>query len=669
MVKSLPARVVLLLIAMTGLGVLAIRAEETEVAHMWPVGLAAGVLLIVPRRTVPYVALLVWSTAAVGIWAGGRPGPVVLGFATMVLVEAMVIYRVLSSADGPASLRDNRDLARYAGASALAAASGGLVGGLTSVLTGYGSPLLVMGVLSVSHLASLLVLLPFFLATSRHRGTAGPWERWAQLLLTVLVTVAVFLPTHVPSLIFLVIPLLGWGALRVGVLEAGFRLLIVALLADILSGNGHGPFADTSTHYGLAPGVEAIFLELFLVACALTSVPLALAVGQQQRRAREASNERSRLERVVGNTVGTAIIGTDELGRITLFNPGAENLLGYRAAEVLGRSAVMFQDEADVAAQARLLGVDATFWDVVGALAAVGGATRRDWSFRRKDGETRKASLSLAAINEDGGITGYVATADDVTEQVNLQQALIGALVTEREATDRLRQVDGVKDALVSTVSHELRTPITNILGYTEMLEDGEFGTLTQPQASALTRVSLNCRRLLTLVDDLLTLSRLQEDGLGRVTKDFDLRQVILAACDVIAPSLEGRSLGFEVDLPDDPADHRGDPDRLERMLVNLLSNAVKFTPNGGSVTIRLVVQEHDAVVEVIDTGVGIPLDEQDGLFSRFFRSSIAASHAIQGTGLGLSIVKSIVEQHSGVIDVVSLPGRGTTFRVVLPRR
>jgi len=121
------------------------------------------------------------------------------------------------------------------------------------------------------------------------------------------------------------------------------------------------------------------------------------------------------------------------------------------------------------------------------------------------------------------------------------------------------------------------------------------------------------------------------------------------------------------LDLPPDPVPFLGDRDMLERVVINLVGNAVKFTPADGRVGVRLLIDPDHAVIEVSDTGIGIPQDEQERLFSRFFRSSLAQQQAIPGSGLGLSIAHSIIEQHGGAMSVESEPGVGTTFRVSLP--
>ena len=171
------------------------------------------------------------------------------------------------------------------------------------------------------------------------------------------------------------------------------------------------------------------------------------------------------------STPGVAIIGTDPACRVTLFNPGAESLLGYRAEEVIGSSIERLFSPASVRLKAAELGVPDDFVSVARAIVdpAVGQTSLR---FLRSDGEERDHVLTLSRITADDGTTlGFVSTSEDVTERLEAENAL-------KEAVEQLRQVDAVKDAFVSSVSHELRTPITSIQGYLELLEDGSYGDL-----------------------------------------------------------------------------------------------------------------------------------------------------------------------------------------------
>ncbi|MBE7323733.1 hypothetical protein IEQ44_03600 [Nocardioides sp. Y6] len=258
-----------------------------------------------------------------------------------------------------------------------------------------------------------------------------------------------------------------------------------------------------------------------------------------------------------------------------------------------------------------------------------------------------------------------VAEADAVAE--TKLNTVFEALEAERSALEEMREVDRVKDAFVSTVSHELRTPITNIIGYTEMLEDGDFGRLSPDQSEATIRIGDNGRRLLALINDLLDLSALRSAKMEISRAPVDLVKVVRAGEQAILPRLRTAEVSLEMDVPSVPVVISGEAEKLERVVVNLMSNAVKFTPPLGRVTVRLWQEARWAIIEVADTGYGIPEKDLNRLFSQFFRSSVSQEKHIQGTGLGLSIVRSIVEGHGGQIEVTSTVNVGTTFWVYLP--
>ena len=268
-----------------------------------------------------------------------------------------------------------------------------------------------------------------------------------------------------------------------------------------------------------------------------------------------------------------------------------------------------------------------------------------------------------------GASSGFLCVADDVTEREAAHTALVAALDHERTAVEQLRALEQVKADFVATVSHELRTPLTSMIGYVELLDDGAVGELTADQRAVMNRLERNGRRLLLLVEDLLLLSQIEARQMQFHPVDCDLRDTARAAYDALGPLLATRHLDVVMRLPDVPVHHEGDPEQVERLVLNLITNGVKFTADGGRV--ELVVSDLGDTVEVVvlDTGMGIPADEQDQLFTRFFRASTATAQAIQGTGLGLTIVQAIVERHGGRIAVSSSEGLGTTVSVSLPKR
>ncbi|GGY37249.1 hypothetical protein GCM10010384_50600 [Streptomyces djakartensis] len=259
----------------------------------------------------------------------------------------------------------------------------------------------------------------------------------------------------------------------------------------------------------------------------------------------------------------------------------------------------------------------------------------------------------------------------DISESMasGVGRALHTALLYQRETqlVEKLRALDQAKSDFLSTVSHELRTPLTSIVGYIELLEDEETGPLTPPQRHMLDIVDRNANRLRALIEDLLTLSRIESGVFGSRREPVDLCRLVASATDAIRPAAESASVTVEKHVPDRPLVLEADSDQLDRVLMNLLSNAVKFTPAGGKVTVRAGARDGQAVLSVSDTGIGIPEAEQQKLFQRFFRASNATEAAIPGTGLGLTIVRTIVANHGGELEVDSGEGRGTTFTARLP--
>jgi signal transduction histidine kinase len=231
---------------------------------------------------------------------------------------------------------------------------------------------------------------------------------------------------------------------------------------------------------------------------------------------------------------------------------------------------------------------------------------------------------------------------------------------------ERLLELDKLKDEFIALVSHELRTPLTSIRGYTELLLDGEAGALGDEQRQFLGVVERNSHRLLHLVGDLLFLAQIEAGKLALDVGALDLAAAAAESVEAARPAAEEK--GITLTLATGPVPLlAGDRARVGQLLDNLVANAVKFTPSDGRVDIRVRSVEKEAVIEVRDSGIGIPAGEKQFLFQRFFRTSTATEQAIQGTGLGLAISKAIVEAHGGQIAVESEEGVGTTFRVTLP--
>jgi len=365
-------------------------------------------------------------------------------------------------------------------------------------------------------------------------------------------------------------------------------------------------------------------------------------------------------------SISTALVGIDGDGRITLVNSGAQHLLGYTAEEVVGRPFLDLLDRDEVLERTARSDRPGTFGALAATIGPRGESRPSDWRWVAVDGSQHTMSMTLSQADGEGQV-GYLCVGRDVTEQRHSQEMLIVALEKERTAVERLRVLDAAKNDFVSTVSHELRTPVTSIVGYTEMLREGEVVEPLPEQVPMLATIARNGDRLITICNDLLTLGGLDSGATTWERDIVDLTSMIEHVEDSLRPLLGSRDLDVAFERPDEPVTVVGDRVQLERAMNNLLSNALKFTEDGGRVRCRLEHDDDQVRMVVSDTGIGIPLDEQHGLFEKFFRSSTAQERAIPGTGLGLSIVAGIVASHGGRVAVESAHLEGTTFTVVLP--
>jgi PAS domain S-box-containing protein len=364
----------------------------------------------------------------------------------------------------------------------------------------------------------------------------------------------------------------------------------------------------------------------------------------------------------------TAIVGIDTAGRISVANSGLQHLLGYERDELVGEPFHRLLEPAELLERTGAEGVDEAFDTLVRGLGQDGETRARDWTWLTKAGGEQVVSMTLSVARDAfAAQTGYLCVARDVTEQRHSQEMLIAALDKERTAVERLRSLDQAKNEFVSTVSHELRTPVTSIVGYTEMMADGSVVEPLPEQRPLLESIERNGQRLIAMINDLLMLSGLDSETVQWRHDPVDLAATIGPTEEAIRPLLNSRRLTLQVDRPTSGVPVLGDRAQLERVTINLLSNAVKFTEDGGAIAFSVGVENDEAVIRVRDTGIGIPVEEQQDLFQRFFRSSTAQVRQIQGTGLGLSIVAAIVHGHGGTIEVDSGHLQGSTFTVRLP--
>jgi PAS domain S-box-containing protein len=348
--------------------------------------------------------------------------------------------------------------------------------------------------------------------------------------------------------------------------------------------------------------------------------------------------------RAILESVAEGVLVTDAENKITLFNASAEKILDLDREQILGRSLEHFTG---------LFGGAARSWVT----------TIREWSsdlIGYKLGKTYAEKISL----EDGRVVSIQLA------PVLIRDEFLGTVSIFHDITHQV-EVDRLKTEFVATVSHELRTPMTSIKGYVDLLLMGATGDLSEQQQHFLEVVKENTQRLAILVNDLLDISRIEANRVKLALQPLDLRAIAenMIADLVERCKKENKPLEFNLDATSDLPRVTGDPERVWQILASLLDNAYHYTPESGQISLHARHLGDEVQVDIRDSGIGIPLEEQKHVFERFFRGEHPMVLEISGTGLGLSIVKHLVEMHAGRIwlESTGVPGEGSTFSFTLP--
>ena len=295
---------------------------------------------------------------------------------------------------------------------------------------------------------------------------------------------------------------------------------------------------------------------------------------------------------------------------------------------------------------------------------------------------------SAPLLNSVGERVGTLCVTDETprkwlrSNEIDAMDALAGAIIADMALDEtrleillqnaelrRLAEVQALKDDFVATVSHELRTPLTSIMASLGLLEDGIVGDLSDEARGVVRVATSNSARLISLVDDLLDLEKMESGSIELVIASTSVEELIEISLSAVAGNAQ--KTGIEL-LREDRFETGTkldcDSGRIVQVLVNLLGNAIKFASFGTTVTLRTEIANHDHLVfSVVDWGKGIPEESLSKLFDPFWQDDASASRQVGGSGLGLSISKKIVDQHHGRLEVDSTLGIGSTFRVILP--
>jgi signal transduction histidine kinase len=294
-----------------------------------------------------------------------------------------------------------------------------------------------------------------------------------------------------------------------------------------------------------------------------------------------------------------------------------------------------------------------------------------------------RSLLAVPLLREQtimGGLTIFRRTPGSFPpEVVNLLQTFATQSVLAiqnarlfREIEDKSRQIEAAnrhKSEFLANMSHELRTPLNAIIGFSEVLQERLFGELNEKQAEYTNDILTSGQHLLSLINEILDLSKVEAGRMELETASFDLPLAIENARTFVRERATKHGITVDVDVDERLGEYVGDERKIKQILLNLLSNAVKFTPEGGRIEIAARQTDGSVEISVSDTGIGIAPVDQPKIFEEFRQVGSDYAHKVEGTGLGLTLAKKFVELHGGHIWVQSEPGQGSTFTFTLPVR
>jgi len=361
---------------------------------------------------------------------------------------------------------------------------------------------------------------------------------------------------------------------------------------------------------------------------------------QNEKNSSEA--EKNKIE-IILKSIGDGVFVIDEQEKIILFNKTAEEISGFTEQEALGKP----------------------YKEILKFINEKNGHINDDFVKNAlKSGYLQSMSNHTILYKKKGK---KIPVADSSAPLKSKEGKIIGCVVVFRDVT-REREIDRMKSEFVSVASHQLRTPLTSIKWLLEMMLEGDVGKITKKQEKHLKDVFASNERMITLVNDLLNVSRIEAGKIKIEPKEVQIEDVLSQIVESLKPMSQKKNITMLCHHPEPKLPKLFiDPTRIGEAFKNLISNAIKYTNDGGKIELSCKKMDHMVEFAIKDNGVGIPKDQQKRVFEKFFRADNIIRMQTEGTGLGLYITKSIIESSGGKIRFESQEGKGTTFYFTLP--
>jgi PAS domain S-box-containing protein len=343
------------------------------------------------------------------------------------------------------------------------------------------------------------------------------------------------------------------------------------------------------------------------------------------------------------NSIGDGAIMTDEFGHIVRINPAALTILGYQEKDLLHKwfpKVIVSLTDKGTAIGLIDRPISRAF--------LTGRAISEKMNYRRKDGQSIPVAVTVSPMLVGDRPIGAIEVFRDVTLE---------------------HEIDRMKSEFISLASHQLRTPLSAIKTYSHMLVDGFMGPLEQPQKKALRTIISASNRMNELISTLLNITRIESGSIAITPKHISLCKLTEEVLTELKHSAYEKEIDLQFKIPKTTVLVRTDSLIAKEIITNLVTNAIKYTPEKGTVTLKILVRKHDVVVAITDTGFGIPKFSQDQVFTKFFRAPNVIKRETNGTGLGLYLVQGLAKVLDGKVWFVSKENVGSTFYFALPKK